>query len=302
MIGLLDPALFLPLDTKRRAEEVQRELDLVARICKDHNVALIPLEEYWNDLWAALGRPLEQQLPAHAKRSIQELRKLGERASAGIPPLPAQSGKVWRRGFSQLFGAAALPSSAWEERMMRAALRALAAQHDVVVLTRRVPGRNIRIHTAGGTTLEEITRWRLFVQPKDIGPRQILCIHHPRNIEEPWTTRFDWRLPSADAGAAYPFCPPQQWWKPSIPAFDTVRSKPAWIDTRGNGWARPNISGGAGYHWDVFIESPNLRKKVGLDAINVVQFGAPPREGTAGTIHHTPRKKRGGLTQTGWVC
>ncbi|MDC0711748.1 hypothetical protein POL68_24985 [Stigmatella sp. ncwal1] len=186
--------------------------------------------------------------------------------------------------------------------MASATLRAIVSGEDVVVLTRRVVGRNLKTHAAGGTTLEENTRWILHVQPKNIGHRQILCVHHPRNLSERWTARFDWRLPAVSDGARYPFCPPDNWWKASTSAIRTISSKPAWIDKRGTGWARPNIPNGAGYHWDVFIRENALEQAVGLSQINVVAFGAPPDEGAPGQLHHEPGEKAGKLTGTGWSC
>src|SRR5690606_40189945 len=65
----------------------------------------------------------------------------------------------------------------------------------------------------------------LHVQPRGVGPRQVLCIHHPRNLRERWTSRFDWRLPTTSDGARYPFCVPRQWWKGSTTAFRTVSDR-----------------------------------------------------------------------------
>jgi hypothetical protein len=160
------------------AQEVERELGLVLQACRKHSIELPPLEEYWLDLWSSLGRPLENDLAPAAKRPLQELRKLGERAVTHLPELSGSSGKVWRNGFQQLFGAASLGNS-WEERMASATLRAVAASAEVVILTRRVPGRNVQVHTSGGCALEENTRWVVHVQPKGIGHRQVLCVHHP---------------------------------------------------------------------------------------------------------------------------
>ena len=83
-----------------------------------------------------------------------------------------------------------------------------------------------------------------------------------------------------------------------------MESKPCWIDRHGNGWARPNINAGASYHWDVYINNPNHVALVGLNQVNVVQFGAPAGEGKAGWIHHVPGDKAGkiNLEKRGWSC
>jgi len=297
VIGLLDPALFL----LRPDQEVERDLSLVIRTCREHAIQLVQLDEYWRDLWTDFGRPLERQLGPSARRALQELRKRAETSTQYVPALAPGAGKAWWAGFAQLFGHQALGVS-WEEKLARATLRAVVADQDVVMLTRRMPGRNLVSHVAGGSTLEETTRWVLHVQPKGIGPRQILCVHHPRNLRERWTARFDWRLPASSDGARYPFCPPRYWWKGATPAHRTIESRPAWLDDHGNGWARPNIPQGAGYHWDVFIQSPTLQQAVGLRQINVVEFGAPRHEGNAGQLHHVPDAKLGKPTGTGWSC
>lgn len=298
MIGLLDPALLLA----RSDAEVVRDLDLVLLSCRRYAIDLVPLEEYWHLLWASLGQPLERQLGTEAKRALQELRRVGDRSRRYIPPLAHGAGKAWRRGFSLMFGSPVLDSS-WEERMASAVLRAVVANADgVVVLTRRMLGRNLIIHEVGGTTLDENVRWVLHVQPKGIGARQVLCVYHPRNLHQRWTTRFDWRLPAVSDSARYPFCPPDRWWIGSTVAFRTVSTKPAWIDRLGNAWARPNIPGGAGYHWDVFIDAPALRDRVGLAQINVVEYGAPETEKPVGHIHHVPDDKKGRITGRGWSC
>lgn len=296
MIGLLDPALFL----HRSEADVERDFDAVLRTCAHHSISLPTLAEYWHDLWSQLGLPLERALSPSGKRALQQIRRLGEQSKKPIPPLSHGAGLVWRRGFQQLFGTQHFANS-WEERMAAASIRAAATGERVVLLTRRMLGRNLVQHASGGSTLEENTRWVLHLQPKGMGHVQVLCVYHPRNLADRWTTRFDWRLPGTH-GARYPFCPPDAWWKGSTVVWRTVSSKPAWIDRYSNGWARPNIPNGAGYHWDVFIQSIGLRESVGLDQINVVEFGAPQAEGRPGQIHHVPEAKAGKITQVGWDC
>jgi hypothetical protein len=189
--------------------------------------------------------------------------------------------------------------------MASAALRAVESGDDVVVFTRGIEQRDIKYHRSGESTLTEITRWMLHVQSKSRGRRQILCIRHSRNITERWTTRFDWRLPCARDGAGYPFCVPEKWWLQKTLAFKTVESKPCWVDALKNGWARPSTNDGAGHHWDVFIHDQDVAKRIGLDQINVVEVGAPAKEGDAGWIHHVPEKKSSKVDakkKRGWTC
>ncbi len=297
MIGLLDPALFLP----RNEAEVQSEFDSVLLTCRQHSILLPEIDEYWNFLWSSLARPLESVLSSGAKRALQEVRKLGTRSKLNLPQLNQPAGQVWRRGFSQLFAPPFLPAE-WDEKMAAALIRAASTENEVVLLTRRVLGRNVLRHSAAGCVLDENTRWLLHLQPSGMMTRHVRCVYHPRNLDEPWTTRFDWRLPSIAQGARYPFCPPDAWWRGGTVAQRTIQSKPAWIDKHGNGWARPNIAGGAGYHWDVFIETTALQQTVGLNQINVVEFGAPNKEGKPGQIHHIPDDKTGRITKQGWQC
>lgn len=294
MIGLLDPALFLP----RPEKQVQSDFDAILRTCNRSAVSLPMLDEYWDDLWVQLGSSLERSLSPVGKRALQEVRRLGKRIA--IPPLNQGAGSVWRRGFQQLFGSQHLGAS-WEERMAAASIRAASTHERVILFTRRMEGRNLVQRIAGSSTLDENTRWVLHLQPAGIGPVQVLCVHHPRNLIDTWTSRFDWRLPGAQ-GARYPFCPPDFWWKGSTEAWRTISSKPAWIDRRDNGWARPNIPDGAGYHWDVFIQSVGLQQAVGLNQINVVAFDAPQEEGAPGTLHHLPTAKAGKVSEVGWTC
>lgn len=294
MIGLIDPALFLP----RSENEVQRELDAVMKMVDRYSISLPAFDEYWPALWSELGAPLERALSPTAKRALQEIRKRGQRPS---PSSGASSGVVWEKGFSQLFGKKHF-SVSWEQRMARAALRAVGTGKDVIVFARRVEGRNFDRHASDNSVLEENTRWILYIQLEGKIDRQILCVYHPRNLEQRWTSRFDWRLPGAENGEPFPFCPPDEWWKSSTEVWRTVSSKPAWRDRYQNGWARPNIRNGAGYHWDVFVAS-TLQGHVGTDQINVVEYGAPPGEGRSGHIHHRPSSNpRPITTGKGWNC
>ncbi len=296
MIGVLDPAL-LQLRSDALALD---ELNLVLKMCKEHTIQLIPFEEYWDPMWREFGRRLERGLrDPRAKQALREVRKLGGRCSTSGLPAAAPDSIAFRRGFHQLFGEDWL-SAGWEERMARAVVRAVMADDDVVVLTRRIVNRNLTLHSANHSTLHINTRWILHVQPQGAGHRHIPCVYHPRNLVTRWTTRLDWRLPSE--AARYPFCPPQDWWKSTTTTYATICSKPAWRDSASRGWARPNIPGGAGYHWDVYIVTPSEQQRIGVSQLNIVEHGAPATEGVAGDIHHIPIDKRHLVRDVGWSC
>ena len=285
MIGLLDPALLLPRGGDDPNQTFCEEVDQIVRICRERNIRLLPIEGYWDELWSTFGRELEGQLDPTAKRTLQELRKLGSQNQA------VQSyveGVAWRRGFRQLFGQGVFEDD-WELRMASAVAKAVSIAEDeenVFLFVRRLEGRNLRIHRIDNSTLDENTRWTLYVQLPVIGPRQVLCVYNKRNITEKWTCRFDWRLPSIADGGKHSFIPPNNWWLGSTVPFRTIRSKNAWIDLEGNGWARPNIPEGAGYHWDVFVNSEAWGDRPADNHVNIVAFGVPKKEGQPGNIHH----------------
>jgi hypothetical protein len=300
-IGILDPALLLP----RPGEEDQLEADLdeVARICRDGNVVLPTFEEYWPALWKELGSALHRSLSSpRARRALDELRGLG-RPPRGMPPFSiAPTGRVY--GLRQMFEIQGL-GPGWLAKMTAVLTRAWVSDSPTILLTRRIDGRNSTIHSAENWKLDEITRWVLYLHLGGTPPRTVYCFHHSRNLSEDlrWTTRYDWRLPASSDGATHPFCPPAAWRKRAVRAVATVESKKAFLDAKGNGWARPNIEGGKGYHWDVYIRDAALAEHVGLGQLNIVEFGAPPKEGAPGTIHHIPAKKKAHLRDdTGWTC
>ncbi|MGE0491989.1 MAG: hypothetical protein AB7S38_22440 [Vulcanimicrobiota bacterium] len=204
-------------------------------------------------------------------------------------------------GFKSMFGSAGL-SSDWPDRMAAAAWHLIRANKTPFLLCKPVLGRNLKRHQAKDTVLDEPLRWRLYLQPRTPNPVEIACVYHRRHLEQPWTTRYDWRLPGAADGARCPFCPAEKWWKRDTVAVTTHQSKPVFVDRLNNFWAPPNTPG-VTRHWDVFIINPNLVQQIGLDQINVVQFGAPPEEGSPGDLHHVPTKKKGSLrTESGWKC
>ena len=298
MIGILDPALFLVRDEC----DVVMCIEFVLRACEEHNIELTPLKEYWVPLWKDLGNELECNLTPRGKRALQQLRRLAPNNDEHINQLATAANVAWRNGFTDLFGPPYLDQS-WAERMALAVIRGVLSKQTVVMFCRRVLNRNLVIHAVGNSTLHENKRWFLYVQPSGgLGPIQVLCVHHPRNLHEKWTARFDWRLPHIADGARYPFCVPNDWWKGKTISFRTIASKHSWLDANGNGWARPNINEGAGYHWDVYLRNEALKDRIGVDQINIVEYGAPASEGCPGYLHHIPSDKEGAVKDSGWSC
>ncbi|MCA9708596.1 MAG: hypothetical protein KDK70_22290 [Myxococcales bacterium] len=302
MIGLLDPALLLPRGANSTGEQqLTQEVDEIVRICRDHRIELPALDEYWDELWGGLGRALQRTLVDHrAQRALDELRRLGRPPT--MRPLDPWCGRVY--GFRQLFCDLG-EAGDWTDRMTRAVLRATLVGRPTVLLVRRMLGRNLERHASAESVIEEPTRWVVQLHVRGAAPRVVPCVHHRRNLVDDlrWTTRFDWRLPGQADGARYPFCPPTHWWKRRVEAVRTMESRPVWLDRLGGGWARPNIRGGSGYHWDVYITDAELAERIGLTQLNIVEFGAPAAQGRPGFIHHLPGKKKARLRDdTGWSC
>lgn len=124
----------------------------------------------------------------------------------------------------------------------------------------------------------------------------------PEQIHRPWTIRYDERLPTNEDNVRYPFCLPVDWHRGRIKAVGTRESVPAWLDAVRRAWTRPNIPGGRGYHWDVFLEDTDEISAVGTDQLNIVAYGAPSTEGVPGNIHHVPAEKKGRVRDVGWSC
>ena len=292
---MLDPAFLLPRQGADADLETRADFEMLYLICRRFGVRLVPFPEYWQPVWTAFGRNLEATLSPETKRAVQEIRHHGRNH---VPATPCPDATVWRRGFQQLFSGQTLGQD-YEVPMAKAVARAVATGEQVVLLSRRMEGRNLVTRVTGNVTLHENTRWLVHLSLPVSGAQHIKCVYHWRNLSELWTTRFDWRLPSHGDGSRYPFVPPDNWWKPSVNAHGTLAARPAWFDANGNGWARPNIAQGAGYHWDVFLTHA-LEQTIGLDQINIVEFGARPAEGAVGSVHHIPPDKAGHLNDVGW--
>ena len=268
---------------------------------REHALEVSSLEEYWPDLWNSIARPVEQAAPRRVVDALRELRKCAKPTT-----IPALAGPVSGRAFGlrQLFAGSPLGPD-WVDRITRALARVVSSGRPATLLVRSLIGRNVEVREAGSSRLLEHTRWVVRLHIRGTEPTAVRCVHHPRNLRAglDWTTRFDWRLPAQADSARYPFCPPVSWWRKSVAAVVTHASRPTWADACGRYWARPNIPAGAGHHWDVFITEPALEQRIGLPQLNIVEFGAPAKEGAPGSIHHLPTGKAGRhKSDPGWGC
>lgn len=302
MLVILDPALFLTSGGSKLSSEEDTQLawvvDNTLRICRETRALIPSVESYWITLQRELIRPLHPLGSPRLKRGLDNLLRLNTRSFDATPEPEPTRIRMW--GVKPLFGWSRL-GPAWLERMTRLLHRCTLLDQRIVLVSRLFEGRNQITHFAGRCELIEKTRWRVYVQAPGKPLCAIPCIQHPRSLAMEWTARFDERLPAHEDQARYPFCPPEKWWRRATVVRRTVESKPAWVDKLGNAWARPATGGG--YHWDVYIGDPNLSESIGLDQLNIVQWGAPESEGPAGHIRHVPGNKASRLKDdTGWTC
>jgi hypothetical protein len=284
MLAILDPVLFDPA-----APLSTRSLDDLLRLLHRRHAHVPAVDWYWKELQRALIRPL------HARPGYQALDRLRDFARpVSLPPLPRRV-SVW--SFRQMFH----PLGAWVDVMARLVTGCALSREETVLVTHLRQGRNLTVcQGPGKCTLEEKTCWNLRVQPAGGALRRIPVVCRERNLEVPWTCRFDDRLPAGEDGADFPFCPPPDWHKEDVTAASTHESRPTWRDQQGNHWARPAT--GDGHHWDVYLTQARS-EEYGLGQLNITRWDAPPKEGAPGSLHHVPKDKQGRLAKkTGWRC
>lgn len=304
MIVVLDPALFLtrtangPLAPDEEKELI-RIMDDVIRICRDNQGTIPAVAWYWNELQRDLLRPLRVRVSA-GSRLLQALDRLRLQAGSVALLQKPERGETKLWGVKPLFGWSQLPSK-WLDIMEHLLIGCAPYGKDTVLITRLFVNRNLTVRQERRCTLEEKTRWRLYIHVPGHPPCHIPCVRNPRNLEVPWTTGLDERLP--DTGR-FPFCPPPRWWRRDTLACDTVESRPAWVDRFKNGWAQPATGGHN--HLDVFIRDQNLMQRVlhkGKEGpINVVAWGTPERNKIPGHLHHPGDKKPHLRSNAGWTC
>lgn len=213
----------------------------------------------------------------------------------------AVQGQMW--GVGMMAGWPALGGS-WQsplqEVLAATVMAAMQEQTDALFLCHRILGRNARHHSANGVELVEVLRWRLTVAIRGATTLVIPCVGKPRHIDVPWTRRLDDRLPDQHGPGLHPYCPPPGWRNSKVTVHRTAQSRPCWVDSGDQHWARPSTGGG--HHWDVYLNQ-SQQSRIGLSQVNVTQHGAPIDEGRPGDLHHVPSNKRHALKNTsGWTC
>lgn len=286
---IIDPALFAhfsvgcisSVDDYALLRYRLRQLVLVLRAT---GASIVLEREAWKNFYA------DHVSPAHAQCKDPEIRAAIAIVRRAYVPVAAPTVPVRTWGILSLLNTATGAAAAWADAVATSAASVLLSGDKVLVFTDLDEGRNRITHRVGHSILVEKTRWALYVGAIGLGgATRVPCVTSVRNTQVDWTARFDDGLPETAPGHGFRFAPPNDWWKRATMSTKTVRGKPAWLDHSGNGWVAPNTPG-VSYHWDVHFgrvqDSPN-----GLNPCNIVKWGVPANEGTAGAVHHVPTSK-----------
>lgn len=285
---LIDPYIFLPAKgcpyTSERAREVKSSLKSILSINRQLGFDLVVDQAHWRYIEKNHIRKLtaafndsELNVALLSLRSI--IKKVDTTTNYHI--------RAW--GVKPLcYDFASAEDVEFGDSIARSAAYCIERYGKANLFIEESLGRNILEHSSGYSSIKERLRWRVYVSRAGLnGALPVPCIYSQRNIETPWTSRFDIFLP--DTGE-YSFVPPTNWHLRSTAAVVTKQSKPVFLDNSGNGWAAPNTPGQA-YHWDVYLENPKWIAARGANQINVTRYGAPESQGAPGTIHHVPTGK-----------
>jgi hypothetical protein len=287
---LIDPYIFLPTKglsySAQRLKEVKANLKNILLINRHLKYDLVVDQAHWKDIEKRYLRVLTSAFnDPELNVALISLRSIIKKVDTTVV------GNIHTWGVKPLcYDFASEEDTGFGDFIARAAVYCIIQYGRANLFVEETLGRNIHEHSAGHSRIKERLRWRVYVSRAGLnGAVPVSCIYSPRNIEIPWTTRFDIFLP--DTGE-YSFVPPANWHLRSTVAVVTKQSKPVFLDASGNGWAAPNTPGQA-YHWDVYLTDPKWAAARGTDQINVTRYGAPESQGVSGTIHHVPTGKAG---------
>jgi hypothetical protein len=288
MLVILDPFLF---DGNRPVD--RHALESIVRLMRHVRGSIPGVRWYWDKVSRECIGPLVRAMTDRTYlMHLDELRHWTR--DIRLPDAPRRI-TVWN--FRTLFAGL---GPTWSDTMLRIVSGCVLTGEPTILITCIRNGRNGIEHRHGHVVCVEKTCWNLRIRPEGHALTRIPCVCSLRNLTVPWTCRYDDCLPATADGAAFTFCPHPAWEKTSTEVFRTHEARHAWIDGRGNAWAKPST--GNGHHWDVYL-APDLEEAYGLGQLNIVVWGAPAKEGPAGGLHHVPEKKEGRLKkQTGWTC
>lgn len=286
---LIDPELLAPFRDARHCTETEaaalrRSLEQLTKFTVKYDAKVVSTRHLWQKLQSLYIAPVVAAFNEPAVRTPLQL--LRNRLRVVVPNADRRL-DAW--GFEQMLSRD--DGQDWPSGYASIAAELHAADESVVLFTRYLEGRNVRTHSTGHSILVEKTRWRMHIgAPSLNGITSVPCVASLRNIEVPWTTRFDDRLPDTAPPDGFAFQPPSKWYRGYVKPFRAHQSKHAWTDAVGNGWSDPNTPGTA-YHWDVhFVDASG--SPIGISPANIVRWGAPGAEGVAGGVHHVPRLRR----------
>lgn len=284
MILILDPELFLikPNDAlaSEQRTDIKKALDQINLLVREGARVSLGRSE-WKDFRSICVMPVltrfnDPQLNA-AWRVIEAAYIPGE-----APLVPDIS--CW--GTSQLFRDLTLNARPWRDIVSEVAVHWILQHRQVLFFCKNIIGRNIELVGAGHAVLGVKTRWVLYFSATGTpGATAVNCITSLRNVRVPWTIRYDDRLPDTAPSNGLAFFPANNWKSGRIQVQTTMVSKAVWIDSAGNGWAKPSPPNQA-HHWDVYLRDLQAIRRLPVNPINITCWGTTDRNRVAGEIHH----------------
>ena len=287
---VIDPYVFLPAKgfdySAERLGEIKASLKKILHINRNTKHGIIVDQTQWKYIEKTYIRNLTNSFSdPDLNIALISLRKIINK----IDMVTADHIHTW--GLKSLFyDFISVEDEEFGDSLARSANYCISTYNKAYLFIEDKVGRNIEERSSSHSKIKERLRWRIYISRIGLtGAIPIPCVSSLRNLEIPWTSRYDVFLP--DTGE-YAFIPPVKWHLRKTNAIATKQSKPVFLDIKGNGWANPNTPGQA-YHWDVYLTDKRWIETRGTDQINVTRYGAPETQGTPGTIHHVPTGKAG---------
>jgi hypothetical protein len=290
---LIDPSVLCQFEagisSAEKANVLRHRLASLTTLVRGTGARLIFTSELWRKFQKdAVGPVVASVVDPQVRTPLQMLRN-----SVRMMGYPNDAVAAW--GFAPLLADVMGAGQFWADAYAALAAELIRSGEEVRIFTALIPGKNLEVHSSANTHLFEKTRWRLYVRCKGLpGTGHVPCITSLRNVQVPWTTRFDERLPDSRPAGGYEFRVPANWHLRSLQSFRTHLGKPCWKDGSGIFWADPNTPGDA-YHWDVYFEDV-ATSPIGISPVNIVRWGVPAAEGVPGSVHHIPTALRSRAT------